>query len=140
MSGPEANELAYGGGSGDPIDGYSGIALKFAEGGRRQVTEDPVDPAGVETQCAQPLLQLSDIVASDHGGSAVQETVTQSSACFDQRRPGLWTTDAVDPETAPMLEGLDRCSGAVAEPALSVDGAGQAEGVEPGLYVGHRCS
>jgi len=140
VSGPEANELAHGGGSGDPIDRHSGVALEFTEGGRGQVAEDPVDPTGVEAQGTKPLLQLSDIIASNHGGSAVQEAITQSPACLDQRRPGLWTTDAVDPETAPMLEGLDGGPGAVAELAFEVDGAGQAEGVQPGLDVGHRCS
>jgi len=140
MSGPEANELAHGGGPGDPIDGHSGIALEFTEGGGGQVAEDPVDSAGVETQCAQPLLQLSDVIASDHRGSAVQETIAQSPARLDQGRPRLWTTDTVDPETPTMLEGLDGRPGTVAELALGIDGAGEAEGVEPGLYVGDRCS
>jgi hypothetical protein len=138
--GPEPNELAHGGGPGDPIDGHSGIALEVTEGGRGEVAEDPVDPAGIEAQGTEPLLQLGHVIASDHGGSAVQETVAQSPARLDQGRPGLWTTDAVDPETPAMLESFDSCSGAVTELALEVDGAGQAEGVEPGLYVGDRCS
>jgi hypothetical protein len=138
--GPEPNELAHGGGPGDPIDGHPGIALEFAEGGRGQVAEDPVDPAGIEAQGTEPLLQLGDVIASDHRGSAVQETVAQSPACLDQGGPGLWTTDAIDPEAPAMLEGFDSCSGAVPELALEVDGAGQAEGVEPGLHIGNRRS
>jgi hypothetical protein len=83
-------------------------------------------------------LQLSDIVTSDHGGSAVQESIAQAPACLDQGRPRLWTADSVDPEATTVLEGFDRCSGAVAELALGVNGAGQAERVQPSLYIGHR--
>jgi hypothetical protein len=83
-------------------------------------------------------LQLSDIVASDHRGSAIQETIAQAPTRLDQGRPRLWTTDAVDPEAPPVLEGLYRCSGAVPELTLGVDGAGQAEGVQPRLYIGDR--
>ena len=96
-----------------PSTGTSGIALELAQRGRGQVPEDPVDPAGVESEGTEALLQLGNVVAPDHRGSPVEEAVAQAPTCLDQRRPGLWTADAVDPETSPVLEGLDSRPGTV---------------------------
>jgi hypothetical protein len=138
LSGPEPDELANGGGSGNPIDGYSGIALELTERGRGEVPEDPVDPAGVESEGTEALLQLSNVIASDHRSSPVQEAVAQAPACLDQRRPGLWTTDAIDPQTSPVLEGLDSRSSTVRERALGVHGTDKAKRLQPSLDISNR--
>ncbi len=138
LSGPEPDELADGGGAGNPIDGYSGIALELTERGRGEVSEDPVDPARVESEGTQALLQLSNVIASDHRSSPIQEAVAQAPACLDQRRPGLWTTDPIDPQTSPVLEGLDSRSSTVREGALSVHGTGKAKRLQPSLDISNR--
>ena len=46
-------------------------------------------PDRCRTQGAQPLLQLSDIVAPEHGRPAVEEPVSEPPTGLDQGRPGL---------------------------------------------------
>jgi hypothetical protein len=140
LSGPEPDELANGGGAGNPIDGYSGIALELTERGRGEVSEDPVDPASVEAEGTEALLQLSNVIASDHRSSPIQEAVAQAPACLDQGRPGLWTTDAIDPQTSPVLEGFDSCSSTVLEVALSVRGTNETKCLQPSLDISNRCA
>jgi hypothetical protein len=43
------------------------------------------------------LLQVSDIVAPEHGGVEIQKTVSQAQACLDQSAPRLATAHPVDP-------------------------------------------
>jgi hypothetical protein len=80
-------------------------------------------------------LQLSDIIAPDHRGPAVQESVTETPARLNQGRPRLATTDPVDAKAPPMLKGLYGRPRAGAKPAVGVDATGESEGVQPGLHV-----
>ena len=139
MPGPAPDQLGHRRRPGDPVDGYSGIALELTERGRGEVPEDPVDPAGVESEGTEALLQLSNVIASDHRSSPVQEAVAQAPACLDQRRPGLWTTDAIDPQTSPVLEGFDSAlEYRPTEGALSVHGTDKAKRLQPSLDISNR--
>jgi hypothetical protein len=97
LSRSEPDELANGGAAGYPVDGHPGIALELTERGRGEVSEDPVHPTSVESEGTEALLQLSNVLASDHRSSPIQEAVAQAPACLDQGRPGLWATNTVDP-------------------------------------------
>ena len=122
----------------DPVHWDSGVALKLAEGGRGQVSEDPVNPTGVEPERTEALLQLSDIVPPDHRGSSVQEPIAEPPARLHQSGPRLWTTDPVDPEPASVLEGLHRGTSSVRELALWIDATREAECLQPGLDIANR--
>jgi hypothetical protein len=84
------------------------------------------------------LLQLGDVIASDHRSSPIQEAVAQAPARLDQGRPGLWTTDPIDTQTSPVLEGFDSCSGTVCEVALGIHGTGKAKCLQPSLDINNR--
>jgi hypothetical protein len=83
-------------------------------------------------------LELSDIIAPQHRGSAIEKAIAQPPARLDQGRPRLWTTDTVDPETPPVLEGFYCGLGAIPELALGVESASQPERVQPSLDVTNR--
>src|SRR5579872_5052956 len=84
----------------DPVDGHAGVALQVGQGPGRVRPEDPVDLAGVESESAQPALQVSDVVAPDHGLALIQTAIAEPVAGFDDRRPGLGAADAVDAQAA----------------------------------------
>ena len=134
----QPHQLLEGGAADDAVDGEAGVALELIEGPYGGVPEDPVDPARVEAQRAQALLQLRHVVAPQHGSPAVQEAVTDPKTGFDQGVPGLRAADAVDPEAAQALEGLERGAGARAEDAVGVDGRAREYGGQAVLHVGDR--
>jgi hypothetical protein len=134
----EAEELLEGGAAHDAVDGEAGVALELPEGLRGGVTEDPVHPARVETQRAQALLQLGDVVTPQHRCPPVQEAVAHSEPRLHQGVPGLEAADAVDAQAAQALEGLERGPGARAEDAVGVDGRTGEDGGQAVLDVGDR--
>ena len=138
VPGAEAQQLANRGATGDVVDGQPHVALELAEGDRGQIAEDAVHPAGVESESAQPLLELGHVVAPQHGGAPVEEAVAEAAPRLDQRRPGLRAADTVDPQAPAVLEGLDGGSGAGAEASLRVDALGEGQPLEAVLDVGHR--
>ena len=123
----------------DAVDGEAGVALELAERPHRGVAEDAVDPAGVEAQRAQALLQLGDVVTAQHGGPAVQEAVAEPETGLDQGVPGLRPADAVDPQAAQALEGLEGGAGGRdrRSPSASTGAPGQ-DGGQAVLDVGDR--
>ena len=126
VAGLEADQLAQRGRADDGVDRQPGVALELGQAPGRGVAEDAVDPAGVEAEGAQALLEVGHVVAALHGGAPVQEAVTEVEAGLDQGVPGLVAADAVDPDAPDVLEGLDGGPGPGAEDAVGVDaGAGQ---------------
>ena len=74
---PNLSSAETRGGAGDAVDRKAGVALEVAQGDRGQVTEDAVDPPGVESEGAQTLLELGHVVAPEHGGPAVEEAIAK---------------------------------------------------------------
>ena len=107
-------------------------------GRRGGVTEDAVHPAGVEPEAAQALLELGHVVAPQHGRAPVQEAVAQPKTGLDQGVPGLRAADAVDPQAAVVLEGLDGGPGGGPEDAVRVDRRAGQDGRQAVLDVGDR--
>ena len=134
----QAHQLLEGGPADDAVDGKAGVALELVQGPHGGVPEDPVDPAGVEAQRAQALLQLGHVVTPQHGGPAVEEAVTQPETGLDQGVPGLGAADAVDPQAAQALEGLEGGPRGRAEDAVGVDGRAREDGGQAVLDVGDR--
>jgi hypothetical protein len=93
----QAHELTQRHAAGDAVDGETGVALEFGQRARGAVAEDPVNPARVKAERAQPLLQVGDIVAPLHGRTAVEEPIPDAKACLNQGVPGLGATSAIDP-------------------------------------------
>jgi hypothetical protein len=123
----ESHELAEGGAPGNPVDREAGIALELGQGARSQVAEDPVDPAGVEAECAQPQLEVCYVVAALHGRTAVEEPIADTKTRFDQGVPRLEAANPVDPQASEMLECLHRSAGTVTEHPVGVHGPAGAE-------------
>ena len=117
----ESQQLVEGCSAQDAIGGQPGVALELSEGACGGVAEDAVDPARVEAQAAQALLQLGDVVTPQHGRPAVEEAVTQREAGLDQGVPGLRTADTVDAQSAQALEGFDRGPRGGSEQPVDVD-------------------
>ena len=141
MTALEPDQLAERGASGDAIDGHAHVALEFGQGTRGPITEDPVHAARVESQRAQSLLQVDDIVAAQHGGAAVEEAIAEAKAGFDQDVPRLGPADAIHPEATEVLERLDGRSSGIAEEPVGVDRCATVEdGDQPTLHVGDRVS
>ena len=132
----QTHQLLEGGAADDPVDRQPGVALELVEGPHRGVPEDPVDPARIETQRAQALLQLGHVVTPQHRSPAVEEAVTEPKTCFDQGIPGLGTADAVHPEPAQALESLERGARARTEDAVGIDGRARENGGQAVLHVG----
>ena len=94
-----------------PSTGSPALRWNSPERAHGGVAEDAVDPAGVEAEGAQALLELGHVVTPQHRGPAVQEAVTQPETGLDQGVPGLRAADAVDAQAAQALEGLERRPG-----------------------------
>ncbi len=140
MAGAESQQLGDRRRPGDAVDRDAHVALKVAKSGRGEIAEDAVDPAGVETQGAQALLELGDVVPPQHGRPPVEEPVTESVPGLDQSRPGLRPTHPVDPKAPAVLERLDRRPGTGSELAPSIDAGGEPELLQAALDVGHGCT
>jgi hypothetical protein len=100
-------QLAERGRSKNSVDRESSISLKLAEGICSGVSKYAVDAASVETQRSKPLLQLSNVIATQHWAAPVEKTISERPAGFDQHVPGLLSADPVDAQTSSMLKGLD---------------------------------
>jgi len=103
-----------GGRPADTVHGEPGVALEVHEGRGGAVAQDSVDPPRVEAQAAEAPLQGGHIVAPQHRGPPVQETLAQAVAGLDQRRPGLRTANPVDAQAPLGLEGPHRRGRALA--------------------------
>ena len=133
----QAEQFMQSGPSDDAVDRKAGVALELGQRVGGVVTEDAVDAAGVEPKCAQPLLEVGDVVTPQHRSPAVEEAVAQQEACFDERIPGLFAANPVDTEPSQALEGLDRRPSGRTKDAIGVDcDAGKHSG-EPVLDVGN---
>ena len=76
-------------GPGGAVLGQAAVPLELEDRLFAVGAEDAVDPARVETQLAQPALQLQDVLAADHRSFQIQETITQPVAGFVEVPPGL---------------------------------------------------
>lgn len=123
----------------DAVDGEANVALEFGEGGGGVLPEDAVDPPGVEAESRQSLLQLSDVVAAQHGLAQVQQApLTKAVAGFHQSGPGLGTADAVDPQATSVLKGLHCCSGSRPEATRRIGRRDEAGLVQAVLQIVDR--
>ena len=134
----QAHELLEGCPADDPVDGQARVALELGQGVPGGVPEDAVDPARIEAEGAQALLQFRHVVTPQHGSPAVQEAVTHPKTGLDQGVPGLRAAHAVDVEAAQALESLERGPGAGPEDAVGVDRRAGHDRGQPVLDVGHR--
>ncbi len=82
------------------------VALELLERVLGAGAEDAVDPAGVEAERAEVLLELADVVAPQHRGREIEQPVTEAVAGLDERGPGLWSADPVGPQAAALLEAV----------------------------------
>ena len=119
----------------DAVDGQRRVALEVGQGLGGALAEDAVHPARVETQGGQTSLQVSDVVAAQHGPAQIEETVAQAHARLDQCGPGLGAADAVDAQSPAVLETLDGGLGPGPEDALGVGKGGQLDERQPPLQV-----
>ena len=138
VAGAEPEELGDGGGAGDTVDGQPDVALELPERRRGQIPEDAVHPPGVESEGAETLLELGDVVTAQHRRPPVEETVPDGAAGLDQGRPGLRSAHPVDPQATTVLERFDGGPGPGLVGTRFVDGGGEAEPPQPLLHIGHR--
>ncbi|MDA8393409.1 MAG: hypothetical protein M0Z87_11575 [Actinomycetota bacterium] len=82
--------------------------MELAKGLGSAGSEDPVHTARIESERAEALLELCDVVTSLHRRTQVEEPVSQIEPCFDQPAPSLPGACAVLGETPLLLEGADR--------------------------------
>jgi hypothetical protein len=137
VAGRDTFELAQGGRPQDSVDREVEVALEVSQGARGESAEYPVDTTGVETESRQTLLQVSDVVAPEHGSVEVEEPVSQADAGLDQGPPRLTATDPVDAQTPSVLECLHRSGGARSEQPFGVGRARQSDLVETMLQIDH---
>ena len=111
---------AFEGGNGLPSDHAVGrhtlIVLEISDGTFRVGSEDAVEPSGIETEAAEPLLEIGDVVASGHRGPQVDHAIAEPIVRIDERGPGLTCADAVLDEAPRGLELAQRLLGVVIEP------------------------
>jgi hypothetical protein len=136
----EADEFPQRGTPGDAVNREADVALELGQGPRGPIAEDPVDPAGIETQGAQPLLEFNYIVTPQHRRAPIQESVTEMKTRFHQGVPRLGAADAVDPQSPQVLEGLDGRPRPVAVDPVGVDRSATEDGGQPALDVGDGSS
>ncbi len=129
-------QLPEGRGPQDAVHGEPGVALEVGQGLGAELTEDAVHPSGVEAEGGEASLQVSDVVAAQHGPTEIEEPVSQSQPGFDQGRPGLGAAHAVDPQAPAVLEPLDGGLGAHAEDPFGVRRTWQLDQGQPPLQVG----
>jgi len=68
----------------------------------------------------------------------IEQPVAQPVTGLDQRAPGLGAADAVDAQTAPLLERADRGFGPLTEDSRPVSAALVAGGSQAGLEIPDR--
>src|SRR5690606_15712344 len=123
-------------GPADLIGDQTGVALEVSDRGPGPRTEDAVDPTGVESERAEPQLELGDVVAAHHRRTQAHQPIAQTELRFDQSSPGSGVADAVAAQAGLLLEPADRRSRPLAELARRVAGGVPGRGETP-LQVGH---
>lgn len=139
VSGLQPEKLAQGCRAQNAISRQPDVALKVPERCRSSVAEDPVDAPTVKPESTQPLLQLGDVVTAQHWSPAIEESVSEQEARFDQCVPSLTSTGAINAQAPPMLEGFDRRPGRGTEGPVHVVGGHEPERRQPPLEVADRC-
>ena len=135
-AGDEAAELLEGaqrGHAAGAVGDHAVLALEAAQRLLRAHAEHPVDPAGVEAELEQPLLQRGDVVADVGVAGQGQQPVAEPPAGGGQRPVGLGADDAVDGDAAALLELAQRPVGRLAEAVLGL--GEQPELDERGLHL-----
>jgi hypothetical protein len=82
------------------------------------------------------MLQVGDVVATKHGGSAIEETVAQGVTGFDKGGPGLRTTDPIDAESPAILKRLECRASGIPEPIVGISSWIESEGEETPADLG----
>ena len=88
--------------------------LEVAKRDLGPVTEDCIHAARVEAEGRQAVLQVGDIIATEHRQPEVEQPVTEAVARSDQRQPGLEVADPVSGKVALFLKACDRGDGRLA--------------------------
>jgi hypothetical protein len=140
VAGLHATELLDRVVSGYPVGRETDVPLKFGQPGSGEIPEDPVDAPGIEPQSAQSLLELGNIVPAEHRTPKIEETVAELKPSFDQRAPGLATTNPIDPESPLTLEAFDGYPRTKGEGATFVHAEIEPHGAEALLDVHHGLS
>ena len=108
MPGREAAQLEEGHRPRHAVGGEAGVPLEPGDRRSRGGPVDPVDPAGVEPERREALLQLGHVVAAQEGRGRREDAVAEPAAGLDEPVPGVGPDDAVDADPAVPLERLDR--------------------------------
>ena len=127
-------------GPGGAVLGEAAVPLKLDDGLFGVGTEDAIDPARVETQLAQPALQLMDVLAADHRSFQIQEAIAQPVAGFVEVSPGLRPDLSVGCETPVTLKCPHRLVGGLTELAAGIGAGSIAQRKEPVLNIPDRLS
>ncbi len=120
------------------VHGESGVALELAKRTFGVRAQDAVHPARVESERAQALLELVDVVAAQHGGAQVEEPVPEPVPGFDQGLPRGGVAHPGDAQSPVFLEVLDGGRGRGPEGADLRPFDRTACRREPLLHVGDR--
>jgi hypothetical protein len=78
-------------------------------------TKDAVEPTSIETETAEAMLEIGDIVTSGHWRPEVDHAITEPIVGVDERSPRLAGADAVFHKPTSGLEGSERLLGVVVE-------------------------
>jgi hypothetical protein len=119
----------------DPVCHETEVALELGKGSMSAVAEDPVDTTRIEPEPAQPLLHLGDVVSVQHRAATVQKPVPQAEAGFDEARPCLVVTDAVNPKAALGLESLHGLRGRGTVGSQAVLSMAESESLQSSLQI-----
>ena len=131
----ESTQVVQGGRPTEAVNGQTTVALEFPQGTVGVGPEDPVDPAGIEPQASEMLLELGNVVTSGHGPGQVQQSIAQRKARLNQCRPGGGVTHAGNHQTPAVLKRIQHLSGVWTEYSVSL--GVQPHSGESALKVAH---
>lgn len=117
----------------DRVDRQAGVTLEISKRTGRERPKDAVGPTGVESQGAEPALQLGHVVAPQHGGAAIEQAIAEAVTGLDEGPPGRLVTRAGGPKASMLLKSPDSFGGVgVVQTRLAATLA-EAEPAQPGL-------
>lgn len=119
----------------DPVDRQAAVVLEVRHRVCRARSEDPVDPAGVESEARQERLDLGDVVAAEVGCREQEQAVAEPPGGLDDRSPRVLIALAGDDQTAFALEGPQGGLGGRAKKRRLGAGGREPGGTEAALEV-----
>ena len=93
--------------SDDPVRFVADVPLEQPKRAVGPRTVEPVLLAAVEAEGVQHPLELSHVVASEHGSAVIQRAIAELPPCLDELFPGVGSDEPVDPKVTLPLEPAD---------------------------------